>query len=901
MGIGTTSPSTKLHVSGGNSTLHGVIVGDDQTYGSPYKVVSFGNNADGNNRIFAATNTADGMYFAAATGRGFSFRPNGGTSDLVIINSSGNVGIGTTSPANKLHVSGGRIIIDDTLANQSAIQFNSAGTEMAVLYRPATTNTQIRLYTTLGGDVMTWSGSNVGIGTTTPSQKLDVNGIAVFGTNTNRFTTIGGSTGTNYIQGESGGWAFSWSAKGSSGTDRGGFGWLGGSNDLSYYWIGGAYNAATMYITSGSDGKVGIGTASPTNKLHVAGDTYVTGVFSTLGGGTNILAIRDASIEQQNSTSDSGAIYINYYGYNGSNTYYRDLSIHDGKGSQIAFFDGSTSRVGILQSNPAHALDVTGNIHATSTVYVDASNAAYLRGGDDHEFWDVNIANTAGLYGVQNSAVGALKLGSGGPVLYGAGGSLGINSTSPGDAKLYVEGRSANWDESAPGTGLGTIHLDPGVSTNNYGNAITFGASDNADGANAQAGIYVRSDDSYGTKMYIATTDNYSAGSKTRIFVNSNGTVGINTTSPGAIFQVNSSISNAGSQVVRIATSVGGANTVTDAMHIDHAGSNFNQGVAIALGYKDATYGSYYSRIVNYTDTGVTQATKLQLQTQAGGGTSWNTGILIDTTGKVGINTTNPGYALDVAGVIALTSASISAPFAQRSVYYNVIYEPAGNVALYLGNDSSPANYYDNSNHFFRSRGGGTSYMTIDSDGEVGIGTTSPTDKLTVAGNLFLSGSGRSVWLGNNADSGNRLRLHQSGIYSYVDFHSGDLYFRADTTIKVSLSPAGTITAVGDIVAYGTPSDISFKTNIVPIQGSLNKIQKLEPVSFTWKEETPSNKLANIKDDIGFIAQQVQEVLPELVRENDDKTLSLRERGIIPLLVGAIKELKAEIDILKNK
>jgi hypothetical protein len=103
------------------------------------------------------------------------------------------------------------------------------------------------------------------------------------------------------------------------------------------------------------------------------------------------------------------------------------------------------------------------------------------------------------------------------------------------------------------------------------------------------------------------------------------------------------------------------------------------------------------------------------------------------------------------------------------------------------------------------------------------------------------------------------------------------------------------------MIAYGTPSDISFKTNIVPIQGSLDIIQKLEPVSFTWKEDTESNKLTNIKDDLGFIAQQVQEVLPELVRENDNGTLSLRERGIIPLLVGAIKELKAEIDILKNK
>ena len=66
-----------------------VIIGDDTTYGSPYKVVAFGGNSNGYNRIFGATGTTDGLYFAASTGRGFFFRPNGGTSDLVYITSTG--------------------------------------------------------------------------------------------------------------------------------------------------------------------------------------------------------------------------------------------------------------------------------------------------------------------------------------------------------------------------------------------------------------------------------------------------------------------------------------------------------------------------------------------------------------------------------------------------------------------------------------------------------------------------------------------------------------------------------------------------------------------------------------------------------------------------------------------
>lgn len=112
-------------------------------------------------------------------------------------------------------------------------------------------------------------------------------------------------------------------------------------------------------------------------------------------------------------------------------------------------------------------------------------------------------------------------------------GRVGIGTTSA-VSKLNIVGGSANWNESTPGQTVGTIHLDPGVITDNFGNAITFGASDYEGGDNAQAGIYVRSDGSYGTKMYFATTDAYAAGSRTRMTIDHIGNVGIGTTSPGS-------------------------------------------------------------------------------------------------------------------------------------------------------------------------------------------------------------------------------------------------------------------------------------------------------------------------------------------------------------------------------
>ncbi|MDA7492394.1 hypothetical protein N8445_00345 [bacterium] len=111
---------------------------------------------------------------------------------------------------------------------------------------------------------------------------------------------------------------------------------------------------------------------------------------------------------------------------------------------------------------------------------------------------------------------------------------------------IIIKGGSANWNETTPGTGEGAIHLDPESGTDHFGSAITFGASDTGNGANAHAGIYTRSDGSYGTKMYFATTDSYSVGSKTRMFINHNGNVGIGTTSPSEKLQVEGSVQHQG-------------------------------------------------------------------------------------------------------------------------------------------------------------------------------------------------------------------------------------------------------------------------------------------------------------------------------------------------------------------
>ena len=101
-----------------------------------------------------------------------------------------------------------------------------------------------------------------------------------------------------------------------------------------------------------------------------------------------------------------------------------------------------------------------------------------------------------------------------------------------------------------------------------------------------------------------------------------------------------------------------------------------------------------------------------------------------------------------------------------------------------------------------------------------------------------------------------------------------------------------TVTATGDITAFGTISDITMKENINPISNALDKISQLGGYTFNYKgNETPMT---------GVMAQELQKVLPEAVYQtNDPKTnetvYAVRHGNVIGLLIEAIKELQEKV------
>jgi hypothetical protein len=106
----------------------------------------------------------------------------------------------------------------------------------------------------------------------------------------------------------------------------------------------------------------------------------------------------------------------------------------------------------------------------------------------------------------------------------------------------------------------------------------------------------------------------------------------------------------------------------------------------------------------------------------------------------------------------------------------------------------------------------------------------------------------------------------------------------------------GAITATGDITAYYS-SDKRYKNNIQPITDALAKVRTLNGVTWEWNDDV--NEVTKAAPKTGLIAQEVQSVLPEVVKEKEDGYLGLDYAKMMGLMVEAIKEQQLQIEKLQ--
>jgi hypothetical protein len=147
-----------------------------------------------------------------------------------------------------------------------------------------------------------------------------------------------------------------------------------------------------------------------------------------------------------------------------------------------------------------------------------------------------------------------------------------------------------------------------------------------------------------------------------------------------------------------------------------------------------------------------------------------------------------------------------------------------------------------------------------------------------------------------NAYAGNFLQIQNNDTLKFQVASDGATYIATLTSNGTVYSNSGTLTNTN-------PSDQNLKQNIQAMIGGTVLVNELNPVSFEWKSEANGTGTK-----YGFIAQEVQEVIPEIVSTDSTGTLGLDTVSMIPFLVKAIKEqqevinsLKAEIQNIKSE
>jgi len=107
---------------------------------------------------------------------------------------------------------------------------------------------------------------------------------------------------------------------------------------------------------------------------------------------------------------------------------------------------------------------------------------------------------------------------------------------------------------------------------------------------------------------------------------------------------------------------------------------------------------------------------------------------------------------------------------------------------------------------------------------------------------------------------------------------------------------SGRIDAANDVVAFST-SDVRLKENIVPIPNAIEKIRKISGNTYDWKAEL-KDVHGYEGNDVGVIAQEVEEVLPQLVQDRDNGYKAVKYDKLVALLIEGIKEQQQHIDNL---
>ena len=173
--------------------------------------------------------------------------------------------------------------------------------------------------------------------------------------------------------------------------------------------------------------------------------------------------------------------------------------------------------------------------------------------------------------------------------------------------------------------------------------------------------------------------------------------------------------------------------------------------------------------------------------------------------------------------------------------------------------------------------------------------------------------SGSKYTVGTNATGGTNTNVATwwtpvtSSADNRMEFIGTYAVFRSLLTATASISCTGNITATGNVVAQGeitaySSSDIRFKTDIHDLTG-LDYIRRMRPVEYNWTDEALELKANKVRHGYGLIAQELEQIIPDLVTHNmfNEGYLGIDYTRLVPFTISAIQEVDGEVTRLKKR
>lgn len=966
LGVGTGNPSEKLHIYGTDPQTSVRIEGSSNNLGPELHLASTA--AGGHEWRIGSGQAAN----SSGLGKFYIYNVANGQ-DYMVIDTAGNLGIKTTNPKSSFQI-GETVHLENALGGQYLLMGNNLTYDGSDFVRSVAGNGQmlymgdeefqVGLYgngaagsgTSFDDTArfnLSWGGANIEIKNLNSFDHAlslySANGLGLLlnaydSLGFNRSSVLTFDNGNGYYAGikSSTNMTNSFDLKLPIDLPTANGEVLASDVNGNLYWSA-TTGADTDWTINGSDmfnansGNVGVGINTPLAPLEVFGPTNSPIIDSINNGTTSLGAQR-----LQFSTGD-----VIDFGFQQSPAYAGWMQAGFGGAAEPILINPLGGNVGVNNNNPNYTLDVTGNINYTSTLLVNggaglSGQVLTSSGGGVNTWTSLPAADGNGIYAGSGSLIGGTSVTQGANTL---------DFTASSVDAFSVDGTTFSVDAANNRVGIGTAAPSrPLEISGSLGAVRLTGGSGTGMEFVATAGFedwqianwngtlrIINSNDDFattGTDQYVISSTEirpWVSGSKDlgsgsgywsdlflsdRIYLNgSSGTAGQVLTSNGVSDAYWSTPAAADGNGI-----YGGSGSLTSTTGISYGANNlaFNQGngityVNLTAGGGDwvfQTGGAARSRFENDGDVNLSYTLYTDYINR-----------------RVGIGTTAPSTVTDIQGYnttgqLRLSNTS-SAAWNTVDGYTRFRMDNAGSTDYWLFSSHNKVGVETNANanfNLYTNTYG--NILTATGEGNVGIGTTTPSEKLHVVGNIVTTGTEGDFY----ATTSNGVINCGGGVMTTLINYIGDSYIAPTIAVgdeDLYIADDLELGATGNGYKPGggswvATSDRRLKKDIKPYTDGLSQILNVKPVYFKYNEK--SKYAANDREFVGIIAQDMLNIAPYMVEEVDmwqvvvedengkehvekegEKYYTFDPSAFTYMSINAIQEQQAQIETLKTE